>query len=124
MAMAEEGQDIFHGAGLCASCHLRQGVGGGLAPNLTDDVWLHIDGGYESIVQVILDGVQVPIEAPGSHAGARRIGDHRRAGARGRSLRLHTEPLNRIWKTDPTPETPTHAELAATIPPAPPDDDQ
>lgn len=65
VAMAEEGQDIFHGAGLCASCHLRQGVGGGLAPNLTDDVWLHIDGGYESIVQVIMDGVQVPIEAPG-----------------------------------------------------------
>ena len=65
LAMAQEGQDIFHGAGICASCHLRQGVGGGLAPNLTDDVWLHIDGEYESIVQLIIDGVAEPIEAPG-----------------------------------------------------------
>ncbi|MYI05834.1 MAG: c-type cytochrome [Gemmatimonadetes bacterium] len=64
-AMAQEGQDLFHGAGLCASCHLRQGVGGGLAPDLTDDVWLHIDGDYEAIVQIIMDGVEVPIEAPG-----------------------------------------------------------
>lgn len=65
VAMAQEGQDIFHGAGLCASCHLRQGVGGGLAPDLTDAVWLHIDGNYEAIVDVIMDGVPVPIEAPG-----------------------------------------------------------
>ena len=65
LAMAQEGQDIFHGAGVCVSCHLREGVGGGLAPNLTDDVWLHVDGEYESIVEVIMTGVPVPIEAPG-----------------------------------------------------------
>ncbi len=65
VAMVQEGQDIFHGAGICASCHLREGVGGALAPNLTDDVWLHIDGSYDQIVEVIIDGVQEPIEAPG-----------------------------------------------------------
>ena len=65
LAMAQEGQDIFHGAGVCVSCHLREGVGGGLAPNLTDDVWLHVDGEYESIVEVIMTGVPIPIEAPG-----------------------------------------------------------
>ena len=65
VAMAEEGQDIFHGAGICASCHLREGVGGGLAPNLTDDVRLHIDGEYESIVELIITGVPVPLEHPG-----------------------------------------------------------
>ena len=65
VAMVQEGQDLFHGAGICASCHLRQGVGGALAPNLTDDVWLHIDGEYELIVEVIMNGVQEPIEAPG-----------------------------------------------------------
>ena len=65
VAMVQEGQDIFHGEGICVSCHLRQGVGGPLAANLTDDVWLHIDGEYEQIVEVIIDGVQEPIEAPG-----------------------------------------------------------
>ena len=64
VAMVQEGQDIFHGAGICASCHLRQGAGGALAPNLTDDVWLHIDGEYEAIVELIMTGVQEPIEAP------------------------------------------------------------
>lgn len=65
-AMVQEGQDIFHGAGICFTCHLREGAGGGLAPSLTDDIWLHIDGDdYESIVQLIIDGVPIPIEAPG-----------------------------------------------------------
>ena len=66
VAMVQEGQDIFHGAGICLSCHLREGTGGALAPDLTDDVWLHIDGDeYEQIVELIIDGVNPPIEAPG-----------------------------------------------------------
>ena len=65
VAMAEEGQEIFHGQGVCVTCHLRGGAGGALAPDLTDDVWLNIDGEYESIVEVVLAGVPVPVEHPG-----------------------------------------------------------
>ena len=84
LAMAQEGQDIFHGAGICASCHLREGIGGGLAPNLTDDVWLHIGGEYEEIVEIIITGVQEPIEAPGPmqpRAGTQITDDQVRAVA-------------------------------------------
>ena len=63
--MVAEGQDIFHGAGICLTCHLRGGVGGPLAPNLADDVWLNIDGEYESIVGIVKTGVPQPVEHPG-----------------------------------------------------------
>ena len=66
VAMVQEGQDIFNGAtGICFTCHVRQGVGGPLAPPLNDDEWLNIDGEYESIVQIIMDGVPQPVEYPG-----------------------------------------------------------
>ncbi len=63
--MAQEGQDLFHGAGVCVTCHLRGGGGGPLAPDLTDDVWLNIDGEYESIVNLVMTGVPLPQEHPG-----------------------------------------------------------
>lgn len=66
VAMAEEGQELFNGAtGICYTCHLREGTGGPLAPDLTDDVWLNIDGAYESIVEIITTGVPQPVEHPG-----------------------------------------------------------
>lgn len=66
VAMAQEGQEIFNGnTGICFTCHLREGPGGPLAPNLTDDVWLNIDGEYESIVDIIMTGVPQPVEHPG-----------------------------------------------------------
>ncbi len=64
--MAQEGQDIFHGAGVCVTCHLSGGAGGPLAPDLTDDVWLNIDGAYESIVNIVMTGVPQPVEYPGA----------------------------------------------------------
>ncbi len=64
-AMAQEGQSVFHGEGVCVTCHLRGGGGGPLAPNLTDDVWLNIDGEYESIANIIMTGVPQPLEHPG-----------------------------------------------------------
>lgn len=64
-AMVAEGETIFAGAGICFTCHLQGGVGGPLAPDLTDDVWLNIDGSYESIVQNIMTGVPEPKEHPG-----------------------------------------------------------
>jgi mono/diheme cytochrome c family protein len=61
-AMVAEGETIFAGAGLCFTCHMQGGVGGPLAPNLTDDVWTNIDGSYESIVQNVINGVAEPVE--------------------------------------------------------------
>lgn len=64
-AMVAEGSALFTGQGICFTCHMAGGVGGPLAPDLTDDEWLNIDGSYESIVQNILTGVEVPKEFPG-----------------------------------------------------------
>ena len=67
--MVQEGQEIFNGVtGICFTCHLREGTGGPLAPNLGDDEWLNIDGEYESIVDIIITGVPVPMEYPGQMA--------------------------------------------------------
>lgn len=63
-AMVAEGKEIFMGDGICFTCHMEGGVGGPLAPNLTDDVWLNIDGSYESIVRNITTGVLEPKEHP------------------------------------------------------------
>lgn len=66
VAMVEEGQQIFNtGTGICFTCHVREGVGGALAPPLNDDEWLNIDGEYELIVRIIMDGVPEPVEYPG-----------------------------------------------------------
>ena len=84
VAMAREGQDIFHGEGVCVTCHLRQGVGGPLAPDLTDDIWLNIDGEYESMVNIIMTGVPTPQEHPGqmlARAGTSITDDQVRAVA-------------------------------------------
>ena len=43
-------------------------MGGPLAPPLTDDEWLNIDGEYESIIEIITNGVPVPVEYPGQMA--------------------------------------------------------
>jgi len=65
-AMVAEGEEIFNGSvGICWTCHLQGGAGGPLAPNLTDDEWLNIDGSYESIVRNINAGVAEPKEHPG-----------------------------------------------------------
>ena len=84
VAMAQEGQDIFHGEGVCVTCHLREGVGGPLAPDLTDDIWLNIDGEYESMVNIIMTGVPTPQEHPGqmlARAGTSITDDQVRAVA-------------------------------------------
>jgi mono/diheme cytochrome c family protein len=62
--MVTAGEAVFMGDGVCWTCHAEGGVGGPLAPNLTDDQWLNIDGSYESIVSNVLAGVPEPIEHP------------------------------------------------------------
>ena len=66
VAMVQEGQEIFNGAGICYTCHTQGGGGGPLAPNLTDDVWLNVDGEYASIIELVNTGVPQPKEHPGA----------------------------------------------------------
>ena len=63
--MVAEGEAIFSGAGICFTCHMPGGVGGPLAPNLTDDEWINTDGTYEGIVQTVMTGVPEPVQHPG-----------------------------------------------------------
>jgi mono/diheme cytochrome c family protein len=56
--MVAEGNTIFHGAGICLTCHGPDAKGmPGLGVNLTDSEWLHSDGSYEAIVKQIMTGV-------------------------------------------------------------------
>lgn len=64
--MVLEGRELFNGGGICYTCHTVEATGGPLAPDLTDDVWLNVDGEYESIIELIKTGVAQPLE----HAGA------------------------------------------------------
>lgn len=59
-ALIAEGQALYVGDALCASCHGDDGTGSMLGPNLTDSEWLHIDGSFDSIHRVIVEGVEVP----------------------------------------------------------------
>lgn len=59
-AMIAEGMALYAGDALCASCHAEDGTGTMLGPDLTDDEWMHIDGSFDSIVQVIVEGVEEP----------------------------------------------------------------
>jgi mono/diheme cytochrome c family protein len=56
--MIQQGNKLFHGAGICSTCHGPDAKGlPGLGVNLTDKEWLHSDGSYEAIVKQIMTGV-------------------------------------------------------------------
>ena len=56
--MISSGEQLFRSAGLCFACHGQDGGGmPGVGPDLTDGDWLHIDGDYTQIVDLILRGV-------------------------------------------------------------------
>jgi mono/diheme cytochrome c family protein len=61
------GDSIFRGklaGGTCFTCHQLNARGlPGLAPDLTDNKWLHGDGSYEFIVATIQKGVPKPKQA-------------------------------------------------------------
>ena len=63
--MVSAGEQIFGGAGICFTCHLPGGVGGPLAPNLTDSEWINTDGTFDGIVQTVTTGVAEPQQHPG-----------------------------------------------------------
>ena len=60
--MVAAGQTLFGGAGMCFACHGANGTGGPLAPALSDSEWLHIDGSYDAIVEIITTGVPTPVQ--------------------------------------------------------------
>jgi mono/diheme cytochrome c family protein len=58
------GRTIFLGKGTCSACHGTEGKGTMLAPDLTDDAWLNIDGSVAQIARVVKDGVAQPKQHP------------------------------------------------------------
>ena len=54
--MIQTGGGMFN-SGSCQRCHMQGGQGSGRAPALTDDEWLHSDGGLEGIRATIISGV-------------------------------------------------------------------
>lgn len=55
--MVSEGAKIFRGPGLCVACHGPEGKGvPGLGADLTTGRWLHTDGSYEGIVDLVQKG--------------------------------------------------------------------
>ena len=93
-AMVEEGRELFTGGGVCHSCHMEDATGGPLAPDLTDDTWLNVDGEYLSIVEVIKTGVAQPVEHPGAmlpRAGMTTLSD-----AQVEALAAYTYMLSRM----------------------------
>lgn len=64
-AQVGDGRNIFHNAGNCYLCHGDNGGGTTSAPNLTQGPWLHIDGSFDAIVQLVTTGVPMPKQFAG-----------------------------------------------------------
>ena len=63
------GDSIFNGTAggkNCQSCHGKGAKGTNMAPDLTDNKWLHGDGSLEFIKQTVRNGVSNPKKHPGS----------------------------------------------------------
>ena len=61
-ATVSAGADLYPTA-VCVGCHGPDGAGvANMGPNLTDQTWLHGDGGYAGIVTTVMQGVAQPIE--------------------------------------------------------------
>jgi mono/diheme cytochrome c family protein len=66
-AMVALGDSIFHGkvpGGICYTCHAENAKGSlTVAPDLTDQTWLHGDGSYGFIIGTVTNGVMQPKES-------------------------------------------------------------
>ncbi|CAN5774745.1 hypothetical protein BH23GEM10_BH23GEM10_11210 [soil metagenome] len=62
--MVAAGDGIFNGIATCHACHGQRAAGGPLAPALNESDWIHIDGSFDSIVQIIAAGVPAPQQFP------------------------------------------------------------
>jgi hypothetical protein len=63
-ALVERGRAVFGGRGNCAACHGTNAHGTFMAPNLTDADWLHGDGSYPWLADLIATGVARPLRHP------------------------------------------------------------
>jgi mono/diheme cytochrome c family protein len=54
------GKVVFEGKGNCHVCHGRNAKGTPLAPDLTDEVWINIDGTVATIRKLVESGVAKP----------------------------------------------------------------
>ncbi len=88
-ATIQAGRALFQSAGArCASCHGAQGQGANNGPNLQDDNWLQINGGFSSIAYIIRNGV--------AQGDVREPAHIQPMPARGASGRLTDEEINKI----------------------------
>lgn len=58
--LVDEGRAVFSGTGNCFACHGVTASGTAIGPDLTDSVWLNIDGSYAAIVGLVRTGVPHP----------------------------------------------------------------
>lgn len=65
-ALIAEGKALYGGKAICFSCHGPEAEGTQLAPNLTDNTWLNIEGDItkDKIIALIQAGVSQPKEHP------------------------------------------------------------
>jgi mono/diheme cytochrome c family protein len=61
--MVEEGQRLY--GTVCTACHGAGGTGTPAGPPLRDQDWIHIDGSFEQLVNIIQVGVPNPVRYPG-----------------------------------------------------------
>lgn len=65
---AEQGRQIFAGAGICFTCHGPAGQGTALGPNLADGQWVWVDPSepdfQNQLVEIMRAGVPQPREYP------------------------------------------------------------
>jgi mono/diheme cytochrome c family protein len=62
--LLDTGRQIFHGQGVCASCHGADMGGTAVAPNLKDGSWRNGSGSYADILSVVRNGVGGTAMAP------------------------------------------------------------
>jgi cbb3-type cytochrome c oxidase subunit III len=63
-ADVQAGEKIFASTGNCFTCHGPSATGTAMAPSLSDQKWLHIDGSWDAIQKVVKSGVPKPKEHP------------------------------------------------------------
>ncbi len=95
-AMIALGDSIYHGrvaGGTCMACHGQTAKGvPGLAPDLTDQTWLHGDGGFAFVLDIVVKGVPKPKE---SAAAMLPMGGARLSLAQQRAVAAYVYSLSR-----------------------------
>jgi mono/diheme cytochrome c family protein len=62
--MVAQGEQLYGSTGNCFTCHGPTGDGTPLAPAVNDAGWIHIDGSFDQLVQIISNGVPQPAQYP------------------------------------------------------------